>query len=278
MARNLLEAIQQGQAAMQPIVPEAGQTEQARRLLLAKGGKAIQPGGIRQSALGEAVARGQAGAQIQAMAPAIEMARVEQQQRAEGLQAEEEAGRADIAQKKRAADLQMTIETNQTLRQLNEERRKLDFDKDKAQLEQLARGLALQDRKYTDQLQREGAMQRLDQGKNFDLAYQRAALGADLDLLNQVLKGDSLAGAKRRDIAAIQASMDLDSALKIAQGEMNRQAIASKWGGIGQLTTAGISAYGQYAGGRPAASPAETPPPIPQSTRSLGATLDSEEA
>lgn len=243
--QTLLDIIQQSQPGG-PQAPALGQTEQARRLLLAKQGRAVQPGGPRESALGEAVARGQAEAQIQSLSPSIELSRISQQQQQAGIQAEEEAGRTDISQKRKAADLQMTIETNQALQQLNQANQKLDFEKDQARLEQLAKGLALQDKKYTDELSREGARQRLDQGLNFDLAYQRAVLGTDLDLLKQSLRDQSLANAKKRDIVAIQAAIDLDSAIQIAQGEMNRQAIASKWSGIGELGKTAVSAYGDY--------------------------------
>lgn len=242
MATTLLEALQ-AQKQKQAAAPAPGTTDLTRKLLLAKSGKAGAAGGGQPniSNLGEQAAIQQTNADLGQVEKQGQIADQAEAMATEGVQEAERAGRTSLGQQRQGNQLQLKMDTNRLFRDIEESGKKLDFEKDKAQLDQLSQNLRLQDQQYVDKLQHEGQKARLDNDLDFEKEYQKSQLGDLEDLYRTKLGVNNLLSAKERDLKKFMGTMDINDAIAIAKSNGKRAAIQQKWQGIGNAAEAGIS-------------------------------------
>ena len=242
MATTLLEALRQRQQDTPGTL--SSQTEEAQRLLAAKSGKVGgTAGGPRISSLGEQVAEQQTQAQLGQVQAEGQIAEQQQLGQSQEIAEKERAGRTEIGQARRANQLKISIATNDTMRELEQGRRTLNYERDKAAYDQLASGLALQDKGYLNDLRTRAAKDRLDDEATFMRQYQRSQLGDMENLLRTKLRSDSILQAKKRDLEKFIATMNVDDAIAIARSQMQAASTAQKWSGIGGVASATVGAY-----------------------------------
>lgn len=242
MATTLMEALQAQK--QKPAAPAPGTTDLTRKLLLAKSGKAgaaAGGGAPNISNLGEQAAIQQTTADLGQVEKQGQVADQAEAMGNEGLAEAERAGRTSLGQQRQGNQLQLKMDTNRLFRDIEESGKKLDFEKDKAQLDQLSQNLRLQDQQYVDKLQHEGQKARLDNDLDFEKEYQKSQLGDLEELYRTKLGVNNLLSAKERDLKKFMGTMDIQDAIQIAKSNGKRAAIQQKWQGIGNAAEAGIS-------------------------------------
>lgn len=250
MAATLLEALQAQpkQTSNQPPAPPQGQaTDLARKLMLSRTGKA-QTGGASPALVNqdELQAASSTQAQIGQLGAQGALADAATQQADQGQTAAYQQASQQLGQQRQGNQLQERLQTNQILGELERNKGAINLDRDRAKLDQVAHGMAMQDRKYVSNLESEGRRQRLDSDVEFARQYQRASLGDAQELLRQKLGTDNLIQAKQRDINKMVAEISIDDAIQLAKAEMSRQNIQEKWGGIAEAGKGGLGAYAAY--------------------------------
>lgn len=118
-------------------------------------------------------------------------------------------------------------------------------------MEQLATGMALQDRKYVDNLQREGARMRLKDGLAFDEQMARSAFGNNTALLKKYLGDQSALEMSDRDFQRKLGQMSIQDALAAARGQLSDARTARGISGAGSIATGAIGAASSYKGSGP---------------------------
>lgn len=197
------------------------ETAKAATLLRARTGKVAGPTpGVVQSNLGEQAAVADTQAALDSTAATIQTQQVagDIQARQQEQQAEQVAAQATQARKFQTVETKM--KTNQLLSQLSRDRGTIEFEKDKAALEQTTFLMSMQDKAYVDQLQDIGRRTRLDNEVAFGEEMQRLAIGSSLALLKDKLKGRDVLSASDRDFAAAMSALKVEDALRIAKLEM----------------------------------------------------------
>jgi hypothetical protein len=154
---------------------------------------------------------------------------------------EEKQARTGISLQQNQNQMQDRIRTQNLLSDLERDKGSLNIEKDRSRLEQLSSNLALQDRKYLDELQREGARKRLNDQLAFDEELTRSAMGNSTDILKQYLGNQSILGANDRAFKRAMGQLSLDDALAMARGNQKAAAEAGKWSAAGGLLNAGIA-------------------------------------
>lgn len=237
--RNNLGAQATQQAGM------TGQTGLTTSLLNAKSGKQVQPGDVASSNLGEASAVDQTrlGQQQLAQQGQLQSAQIASTQ--QGIQQQEQTGRAANTLQQRGNQIQNQVQTNQLLQQVSQDKATLGLDKDNAALEQLGQNLALQDKQYVDQLNNAGQMNRLNDQLSFQTNLQKSVFADNIDLLNQDITEKA---ATQQDMAALSKSLagtrlvdmiNADYAQGKAAQTQSRYAALGKIGGAGAMAAAG---------------------------------------
>jgi len=117
----------------------------------------------------------------------------------------------------------------------------LAFRKDAAQLEQFGTLLALQDRKYIDELNRIGEKRKLYDQSNWAKEKSRIVYGDSLDALMSDLQFKRGEDITNRDFQRQLASLDINTALEMARANMRDNAQR-------EMATAGVSAISTAAG------------------------------
>lgn len=117
----------------------------------------------------------------------------------------------------------------------------LEFRQDAAQLEQLGTLLALQDRKYIDELNRIGEKRKLYDRSNWEKEKARVIYGETLDSLMRDLNFQRGEDVSNRDYQRQLAQIDIDTAISMAEAAMRDEATRAMW-------EAGISAASAAAG------------------------------
>jgi len=237
---SLLEKLQQNIQ----LLGAGDKTLQARNQLAALSGKATggPPGAMSTQA--EKAATAGANAQLlEAQTQAdTQTAQVQQQQQKQTQAFEQEKKQLDLRQQQQ--EQQRQIQTDQLLQDLEQNRAAISVDKQRAALEQVASNMALQDRKYLDELRREGERRRLDNANAFKIEQTRAILGNNEQLLRKALGDKDLLATDEREFRRQMGRMDLDTALSMARNELATAKETGKWRGIGGLITGGIAAAG----------------------------------
>lgn len=243
---NLLDTIRQNR---NNLMAQPGVEDQALRtaqLLRAKSGKAVAAPGVAMSNLGEQQAAVQAGQEAQQVNQGAEIAAQGQQVQQQALQQGQQQAEAEFNQQRQANNLQNTIKTESLLRDLERDKGRIDVQRDAARLDQVAQGLRLQNRQYTDQLQMEGARARLDDSMQFSQAMQKSVLGANQDLIQERLGMQSILDDNDRAFSKKMAQMDVDTAWSMFKNDMKAQKEQAMWSGIAGLGGAAVGGASAY--------------------------------
>lgn len=264
---NLLDTIRQNTQTL----PEQGVQDQGQALqilLRAKSGKSVGGGPVASSSLGEQQAVVQTNQQIQQQVqPAATIQTMAQQQQAQGMQQQEQLQAAEIAQTRRLDTAQNRVRTDQILKDLEQNKGKIDLARQGAQLEQAATNLRLQNKKYVDQLNREASTARLNDELEFKKAALQASMGDKQQIVNKTIDNSVLLSANDREFKKKVAQIDIGSAYALLNAELTSGKERDKWSGLSGLAKAGIAAYGTYGD-----TPAETPDTTVKGSQSSAAT------
>lgn len=254
---NLLDTIRQNNPALQ----QQGVTDESQKLqglLRAKSGKAVEGGGVASSNLGEQQAVTQANTQMQnQVAPQVAIANQGQQQQQQA-QGQQETQQVQAVEQQRKFDtVENKMKTNQLMNDFQRNSGRVDLARDKSSLEQLGFQVRLQNKQYTDQLQREGNMRRLSDQNQFNQQLSQTILGDQQSLLEKQLGNKSVLDASDRDFKQAMAKMDVGAAYDMFKTEQAAAKQRAMWSGIGSVVTTGVGAYG--ASQKPAAGGVAAP-------------------
>lgn len=240
---SLLDTIKQNSQPQQAGMED--NTSLAATLQRAKSGKQVS-GSAPVSNIGEQVANQDTNAQLQQVGQQAQVQNLAagQQQQQVAQQGQQQA--TEIQQGRNANQMQARLKTNELLQGLEQAGQTLDQDKKNAQMEQLGFNLAMQDKTYTDQLQREGAKQRLNDRTSFADAAARQSLGDGLDIFQQQLGGKNLIAANDREFTRALAQMDMDSAMQMANNAAKAAQIQGTASAVGGIADAGIKGWSDY--------------------------------
>lgn len=251
---NLLDTIRQNSLPQQQGVTD--ETSKLQALLRAKSGKAVPGSEVAASNLGEQQAVAQGNQQIQTqVAPAIQMQQAGQEAQSAGIQQQEEQQVQQIEQTRKFDNIQNKLKTQQLLNDLERDKGRIDLARDKARLEQVGAQLRLQDKKYIDNLQREGQKARLGDSINFQESMAQSVLGSNKELLEKNLGNKSILDVNDRDFQKSLAQMGASDAYKMFKDDAKAQKERALYTGIGGLVSAGAGAYGASAGAKGGAAP-----------------------
>lgn len=248
---NLLDTIRNNStaAATQP-AGVTDQTQTVASLLRAKSGKAVGGGDIAASNLQETSAVDQTNQTLQnQVAPqaAIQQAGIEQQAMGQaqtaGIQKQE------VAQNRAFNTMQNKLRTEELLAGFERDQGQLDLDRNKAQVNQFAQNLRLQNDKYVSDLQREGDRNRLNDANSFAEQYARESFDNNDELMQKKFNNISIASANDRDFQKSLAQMDIADAYSAFKAEQAANKQRAMYEGIGSITQAGIGAYGAQQSG-----------------------------
>jgi hypothetical protein len=124
----------------------------------------------------------------------------------------------------------------------------LEFRQDAAQLEQLGTLLALQDRKYIDELNRIGEKRKLYDRSNWEKEKARVIYGETLDSLMRDLNFQRGEDVSNRDYQRQLAQIDIDTAISMAEAAMRDEATRAMWeAGISAASTAAGTDWSKFA-------------------------------
>lgn len=248
---TLFEKLQENLATLGSPQAEAGnQSLKARNLLAARSGKAVAAPSAAMSTVAEDAAVDQTNAQLAQVGTAGSLAADQIAKGVAQQAAEEKQARSGIALQQSAEQLQNRFRTQNLLAELERDKGSLNIEKDRSRLEQLASGIALQDRKYLDELQREGTRKRLDNKIAFEEELARSVMGSSTDILKKYLGDQSALAMSDRQFQRLTSQMSLDDALSMARGNQQAAQQAGMWSAAGGLAGAGINAYStKQAGG-----------------------------
>lgn len=256
---NLLDAIRNNSSAL--ATQQQGQTDTTQSLaglLRAKSGKVVAAPGVGMSNLGEQSAVSQSNQQMQnEVAPQAELQNQALSTQATGQQQAADIQKTDIAQSRQASTLQNKLQTTALLNQFQQDKGKLDLEKNTAQVQQFAQGLRLQNSQYIDKLQMEGDRARLDDANSFNEELQSTIFGDNEDVLKQQLGDRSILDADENTYRKALGQMNVDQAWTVFNNEKKAQKQRAPYEAIGAIGQAGVGAYGASqggGGGSPAAS------------------------
>lgn len=215
--------------------------------------------------LGEVQARGREQALVEQQALAERRLGQEEELAQERLAAEAAAARAGVTAAEEEARLRRIAKGEATTADINaqaEQRlrdlasaRNIQMDdlfaqfeasnleladrKDAAQLEQMAFNLAMQDKKYLDELDKIGQQRTLENDLSYDEELQRISMEANLDQLMDDIGFQSSRKVADRDYQRQLAQIDIDTAIEIARASARDAATRAKWQAAGQLGAIG---------------------------------------
>ena len=230
-------------------------TQSAARLLAARSGKAVgTPAPL--SNIGEQVTLGTTNQQLGQVQQAANTQAAQLGQA--GTQQEQtfNTAQADMNLHRQQQEQQYRIQTGNLLAELERDRGSLDMDKKKFGMEQVASSMALQDRQYTDTLQREGARKRLQDSIRFEEELAKSVMADNYNILKAKLGKQNVLSANDRDFQRAMGRMNVGEALAIARGNAAAARAAGMASGLGGMASGAASAY----------KPAETPAPLAHKT------------
>lgn len=117
--------------------------------------------------------------------------------------------------------------------------RQLDFNKDKARLEQLGFASRLSNDKYLNDLQRQANKARLSDAARFEEETVRTVFADEEELLRDNLDFRAMMAADARQFTEATSQIDLDFALKMANVENRAANEKSFWQGISGVVSSG---------------------------------------
>jgi hypothetical protein len=141
---------------------------------------------------------------------------------------------------------QISNQLETLLTQYEQNKGQLNFDKMKAQAEQLGFLARLSSDKYVTKLKNEGARARLDTNAGFKEAMMNAAFQNQQQLLNESFRLRGLLRADGRDFEKQLAQMDIETAIQVLEAEMDAEKEGMFYQGLQGLVSAGAQGYGAY--------------------------------
>lgn len=244
---NLLNIIRgNNQPQQQGMADETGKLQQ---LLRAKSGKALDTssgGGIASSSLGEQSAVSQANNQLQnQIMPQAQLQSQQQQQQARGAEQQLNQQTQQIGQQRRFDDMRTQLQVDSTLKDLERNKGQIDANQEKANLQQVAQTLRLQNQQYMDNLRREGDRARLNDDISFKQELQKSIFKDNEDLLKKQFGNQSILAANDRDFKKRIGDMELSTAYDAFRSDLANARTAAVAGAISGGAQAGASAYGK---------------------------------
>jgi len=245
-------------------------TSQAQQLGQASTGKAAAPGAQpRATNLAAQVSAGQANlgaqqlsqqAQIQGEQLKTQEAGIAQQASLQSRELDEQALSQHDTYANRA---------QQIMGELTRGGQQIDFNKQKAQVEQLGFNLRLANDQYVHQLDMEGQRARLDNEQVFQEQLQNAIFADDMEVLEQDIGFKEALNGKKNDWLEYLGQIDLEHAMSIANSEAKAASQQMMWTGIQTAAGAGAGAAAKYKAGQPEQETASvaSPSTAPQSSR-----------
>ena len=129
----------------------------------------------------------------------------------------------------RALSAQGRMDADDLFADFKRSTQELEFRQDAAQLEQLGTLLALQDRKYVDELNRIGERRKLYDQANWAKEKARIIYGETLDGLMRDLNFQRGEDVSNRDYQRQLAQVDIDTAIAMANAAMRDEASRAMW-------------------------------------------------
>lgn len=240
---TLLEKLKQNLGQVGGTATPQDATGEIQSLLAARRGQVGPAIGLRGRSLTEAAAQqqtqeqlGQAATQATMTQQAIGQAQAEQQ-------TEQAAREAAITGQQAEARLQGRIKTENVLQELERGRAELSEDRRQSSLEQAGALLRLQNKKYIDDLQREGDRARLQDSVRFNEELARAISAENQAMLGDWFKTKAMLDANQRDFEKRMEQMSAADVLAALRDEARFGQTQATIGGISETAKAGLSAF-----------------------------------
>ena len=241
---NILDALkkQEGVVASAPQAG-AGATSRLKQVMNQLSGRATAPAQPQQNLLEEAGIADVKALEAQPAAQAQQLATQQVQQTAQNRQAEQAITQQRQGTESRGIRDQAANRAAGVLQELAAGNAELDLAKNKSKAEQLSFDLRLGNEQYIQQLQQEGAKQRLGDKNSFEEATMQAVFGEEYDLMkdkinwDQALLADELAWQEEMN------NLDMEAFMTIAELEAKQAGATQTAQGIAQGVEGGAKVY-----------------------------------
>ena len=233
-------ALQPQEGAASALAGLGGTTQALRRVQQAATGRARAAGPIQEDIVQEQVALQEAQ-----QAQQVQQAQAEQAQAGleEKQAAQEQQFRfsiEDMDEKQVNATQEMMNRSLSILQDFQQGTARLDVAKDKARMEQALFGMRLSNKQYVDRLQIEGKKRRLDNTVQFKEALTETLFKEELELLKSDISFKRALQADAREFEKLLATIDLDTALRLAAGEAEATQVAQIVSGAREAIKGGL--------------------------------------
>lgn len=243
---SLLQKIQQNLQAAAAPAGVSGITEESRRLMQAKSGKAVGPSQSAVSNQAELAGLSELNAQLDQQRGAGQMQALQLQEDQDRLEQGEKLARSGMDLQQRATQQQFAQQEATQLQRAGQARSELDFDRQKSQAEQRSHTRAFENKQYLDTLNREGMRRRLDSELQMKKALSKMALGNSEELLRRALGNRELLTLDANEFKKLLAKIDINTARELANNAISDAKTQAAYGAAGGLASAAISGYGEY--------------------------------
>lgn len=243
---TLLEKLKQNLGQVGGTAAPTEATGEIKSLLAAKRGRIGPATGLQGRSLTEAAAQQQTQEQLSQAATQATMTQQAIGQAQAEQQAEQAAREAAITGQQAESRLQTRIKTESILQGLEQGRAELSEDKRQSALEQATSLLRLQNKKYIDDLQREGDRARLQDSVRFNEELARAISAENQAMLGDWFKTKEMLDANQRDFEKRMEQMSASDVLAAMRAQTRFGETQAAIGGAAELGKAGIGAYSTY--------------------------------
>lgn len=219
---NLLDTIKQNRASLaSEQAPVTDETQKVQKLLRTKSGKAIGSSDTGISNIGETAAVAQTQGQLGQIGQQLQVQNAQDTISNQRAVQTERLQRQGLEQARKFQTIQAKMQTNQLLSDLQRDRASIDLNKDRAKLEQASFLLAMQDKRYLDDLQEVGRRRRLDDEVRFRQEMLETAFGEQLGLLQDKLQKEDIMQASDREFSDALSQMTVEDAFQVAQMQLD---------------------------------------------------------
>lgn len=246
---TLLEQIKQTQdKQLQKLAPQEGQTAEVQRLMQAKSGKQVGPGGgSLASNLAEKRAIQQGKSALQQIGQQSTLGREQQSQQLADIAQSEKQQKQEFNFQKDEQKQVFDRQAGNVIDQFKQGQRSLDNTKDIAKLEQAGFETRLSTDSYVNELQNVGQRARLDDEQEFNLQLANTMFEEEKDLFANQQQFLSIMAADDREFDKQIANMSLDWAIDLAKQEAKDVAFNQQVGGLSGLIETGAEGYAKGA-------------------------------
>jgi hypothetical protein len=235
-------------ASTAPIADETGQVQQ---LLAAKKGivgpaAAMGPRGLN---VAETAARGQTQQQLQQVGQQAGMQATAIEQAAAGQEQEQRQQEQRLEGQRAESNLRNRVETENVLRNLEQNKASLSEDQRKAGIEQVGAMLRFQNEDYIRNLQREGDRARLKDKLAFDEQLTESIFADNIAGKKLFYANQELFDASERDFSKQVAQIDINTAIQMAKENASFAQKQAQVQGVAEIAKTGVGIYGQQQSG-----------------------------